>query len=67
MQATAHIDFILAAYAAGVIVIAALIAWVVLDYRAQRRTLAELEMQGISRRSAPTRAEAVTRTAKEDA
>jgi len=67
MQATAHIDFILAAYAAGIIVIAALIAWVVLDYRAQRRTLAELEMQGISRRSVPARAEAVKRAAKEDA
>jgi heme exporter protein D len=67
MQATAHIDFILAAYAAGIVVIAALIAWVVLDYRAQRRTLADLEMQGISRRSAAARGEAVTRTAKEDA
>jgi heme exporter protein D len=67
MQATAHIDFILAAYAAGTIVIAALIAWVVLDYRAQRRTLADLEMQGISRRSVPARAEAVKRAAKEDA
>jgi len=67
MQATAHIDFILAAYAAGIVVIAALIAWVVLDYRAQRRTLADLEMQGISRRSVPARAEAVKRAAKEDA
>jgi len=67
MQATAHIDFILAAYAAGIVVIAALIAWVVLDYRAQRRTLADLEMQGVSRRSVPARAEAVKRAAKEDA
>jgi heme exporter protein D len=67
MQATAHIDFILAAYAAGIVVIAALIAWVVLDYRAQRRTLADLEMQGISRRSVPASAEAVKRAAKEDA
>jgi heme exporter protein D len=64
MQATAHIDFIAAAYAAGIVVIAALIAWVMLDYRAQRRTLAELEMQGISRRS---RAEPVKRAAKEGA
>jgi len=67
MQATAHIDFIAAAYAAGIVVIAALIAWVTLDYRAQRRTLAELEMQGISRRSAPARAEPAKRAAKEDA
>jgi len=67
MQATAHIDFILAAYAAGIIVIGALIAWVTLAYRAQRRTLAELEMQGLSRRSATARAEPVKRAAKEGA
>jgi heme exporter protein D len=67
MQVTAHIDFIAAAYAAGIVIIGALIAWVVLDYRAQRRTLAELEMQGISRRSAPARAEPIKRAAKEDA
>ncbi len=52
MQAPAHIGFITAAYAAGVVVIVALIAWVVLDYRLQRRILAELESKGISRRSA---------------
>jgi len=62
-----HIDFIAAAYAAGAVVIAALIAWVTLDYRAQRRTLAKLEMQGVSRRSASGRAETLTRAAKEDA
>ena len=67
MQTTAHIDFILAAYAAGIIVIGALIAWVSLDYRMQRLTLAELEMQGISRRSATAHAEPVNRAAKEDA
>jgi heme exporter protein D len=52
MQATAHIEFIVAAYAAGVVVIAALIGWVMLDYRLQRRILAELETKGISRRAA---------------
>jgi heme exporter protein D len=52
MQATAHIEFIVAAYAAGVVVIAALIAWVMLEYRLQRRILAELETKGIARRSA---------------
>ncbi len=36
METTAHIDFIAAAYAAAVIVVGALIAWVMLDYRAQR-------------------------------
>ena len=32
-------------------VIAALVAWVVLDYSSQRRVLEELEEQGITRRS----------------
>jgi heme exporter protein D len=57
MQATAHFEFIVAAYAAGVVVIAALIAWVMLDYRLQRRILAELETKGIARRSAREAAE----------
>ena len=52
MQAPAHIAFIVAAYAAGVVVIVTLIAWVMLDYRMQRRTLARLETKGVSRRSA---------------
>jgi heme exporter protein D len=64
MQATAHIEFIVAAYGAGVLVIVALIAWVMLDYRLQRRILAELETKGISRRSARAAAEP---TAREDA
>ena len=51
METTAHIDFIAAAYAAAVVVVGALIVWVMLDYRAQTRKLAELELQGISRRS----------------
>jgi hypothetical protein len=33
----------------------ALIAWVMLDYRIQRRILAELERQGLSRRSTTLR------------
>lgn len=51
METTAHIDFIAAAYAAAVIVVGALVAWVALDYRVQTRKIAELEMQGITRRS----------------
>ena len=35
MEPATHMDFIIAAYAAAVIVIAGLCAWVVLDYRAQ--------------------------------
>ena len=52
MQVTAHLGFIVAAYGAGVVVVVALIAWITLDYRLQRRILAELETKGISRRSA---------------
>lgn len=44
--------FILAAYAATVLVVGALIAWVVLDFRAQKRALGELEAHGVTRRSA---------------
>ena len=33
------------------LVVLALIAWVVLDHRAQQRRLAELEAQGVTRRS----------------
>jgi heme exporter protein D len=67
MAATAHLDFIAAAYASAVIIIGVLIAWIMLDYRAQRRTLAELEKQGISRRSGPARAVRPVAQAKEDA
>jgi heme exporter protein D len=52
MQTPAHIEFIVAAYAAAVAVIVALIAWVMLDYRWQRRILADLETKGAARRSA---------------
>jgi heme exporter protein D len=47
-----HAAFIVAAYAAGVLVVLVLIGWIVADHRAQLRTLAELEQQGVTRRSA---------------
>jgi heme exporter protein D len=43
--------FIVASYAVTAFVVAALIAWVVLDYWSQRRILGDLEAQGVSRRS----------------
>ena len=46
-----HADFIIAAYAVTMFVVAALVAWVVLDYSAQRRILGDLEERGITRRS----------------
>jgi heme exporter protein D len=50
-----HAAFILAAYAMTAIVIAALVAWVVADHRAQARALAELDARGARRRSEPAR------------
>jgi heme exporter protein D len=46
-----HADFIVAAYAVSLFVVAALIGWVVLDYVAQRRILGDLEERGVTRRS----------------
>ena len=46
-----HADFIVAAYAVTTFVVAALVAWVVLDYSAQRRILGDLEERGVTRRS----------------
>ncbi len=48
-----HAGFIAAAYIATGLVLVALVAWVIVDGRAQRRRLAELEARGIKRRSAP--------------
>jgi len=42
--------FIVAAYAAAFAVVTALIGWVVVDHRAQTRTLHDLEGRGIARR-----------------
>ena len=49
-----HAAFIVAAYAAAVAVLGGLTAWVLFDYRAQRRKLADLEARGVSRRSERT-------------
>jgi heme exporter protein D len=46
-----HADFIIASYAVTAFVVAALVAWVVLDYSAQRRILGDLEDRGLTRRS----------------
>jgi heme exporter protein D len=50
--------FIVAAYAVTVFIVAALIAWIVLDYSAQRRILGDLEERGVTRRSRRTVKEA---------
>jgi heme exporter protein D len=55
MALGAHAAFIIAAYGLALGVIAALIAWIVMDYARQRRTLADLERRGVVRRSAGVR------------
>ena len=49
-----HADFIIAAYAVTIFVVAALTAWVLLDHWAQQRLLGDLEERGVSRRSERT-------------
>jgi heme exporter protein D len=50
-----HSGHILAAYLASALVLLALIAWVALDLRAQKRKLVRLEDQGLRRRPEPER------------
>jgi heme exporter protein CcmD len=51
MTLASHFDFILAAYGATVVILGTLIVWVMLDYRALKRTLADFEDEGVTRRS----------------
>lgn len=48
-----HWGFIVASYAVFAIVVIAMIAWINLDGKAQRRALDDLEARGIRRRSDP--------------
>lgn len=48
----AHGGFIIAAYLLAAAVLLGVFLWIVLDGRAQRRRLADLEARGIRRRSA---------------
>ena len=47
-----YATFIVSSYAFGAVVVVALIAWVITDFRRQQRTLRDLESRGITRRSA---------------
>ena len=67
MNAVNHMGFIVASYAAAAAIVGVLIAWVTLDYRTQRLRLADLEMRGVTRRSAPARPEPAIEQAKEKA
>ena len=46
-----HATFIIAAYAATGFILALLIGWIAVENRALKRTLAEFEARGITRRS----------------
>ena len=56
MELGPHAVFIIAAYAAAALVVLGLIAWVLADYAAQRRLLADLEARGVTRRAKPPEA-----------
>jgi heme exporter protein D len=67
METADHFGFIAAAYTAAAAVVLVLIAWVMIDYRAQRRALADLERRGFSRRSEPVHAATAMEQARQDA
>jgi heme exporter protein D len=46
-----HAFFIIASYAAATFILAILIGWIVAEDRALKRTLADFESRGITRRS----------------
>ena len=46
-----YAGFIVTAYAAAIVIVAGLVAWVLLDRRQLVRQIEELEAQGVSRRS----------------
>lgn len=54
-----HAGFIIIAYIVAAVVVMLLIGWVIGDYVAQKRALAELEARGITRRSAEPRSSQV--------
>ncbi len=51
-----HATFIIIAYLAAALVVIGLVAWILADYEAQRRLLADLEARGVTRRSKPPEA-----------
>ena len=52
-----HWGFILGSYGLALAVFLGLLAWILLDLRAQRRMLADLDARGVRRRSAGRRPE----------
>jgi heme exporter protein D len=48
-----YASFIVASYLVVLVTVVALIAWIAIDYRRQKKRLSELEASGIVRRSGP--------------
>ncbi|UVK42554.1 heme exporter protein CcmD [Mesorhizobium sp. AR07] len=48
---SAHALYVAAAYGITAVVLAGLVGWILLDQRARKRELAELEAAGVRRRS----------------
>lgn len=48
---SAHALYVAAAYGASILVLSALTGWILIDQRARKRELAQLEAAGIRRRS----------------
>jgi heme exporter protein D len=48
---TAHALYVAAAYGIAALAIAVLVVWILLDQRARKRELAQLEAAGVRRRS----------------
>ncbi len=67
MEAATHTGFIIAAYATAFGVVGGLLAWVMVDYRTQLRNIADLEKQGVTRRSSAAGSNPAMQQAKEDA
>ncbi len=67
MEAMNHLPFIVGSYVAAFVIVAGLIGWVMIDFRTQRRALAELEMRGLTRRSASVHPERPMTEANEKA
>ncbi|NWG26079.1 MAG: heme exporter protein CcmD [Pseudorhodoplanes sp.] len=53
-MAASHAAFILASYLAAFLIVAGMVAWIAFDYRALRRSLAEFDERGLTRRSGRT-------------
>ncbi|MCT7376512.1 heme exporter protein CcmD [Chelativorans salis] len=51
-----HLAYVVAAYAISALAIGGLAVWILLDQRAQKQALKELEERGVRRRSARTEA-----------